>query len=123
MFDQMRQFGAIAALLKDRERLAEAGARVRRTLEDHPATGEAGGGAVRVTVGAEMRIVGVEIAPAVASGLGSGEAARAQVEELIAEATNEALRLAQDRLKEAVDREARELGLEGLGDQLGGLLR
>ena len=46
-----------------------------------------------------------------------------QIENLIAEATNDAMRLAQLRLKEAVDREAAELGIEGLGDQLGGLLQ
>lgn len=123
MFDQMKQMGAIAGLLKNKEKLAEAGARVKRTLDERPVTGEAGGGAVRVTVGGEMRVQRVEIAPAVAAGIGAGDEARRQIEGLIAEATNDAMRLAQLRLKEAIDREAQELGLDGLGDQLGGLLR
>lgn len=123
MFDQMKQMGALAALLKNKDKLAEAGSRVRRTLEDSPAIGEAGGGAVRVSVGGEMKVLRVEIAPAVASGLATGDEARRQVESLVLEATNDALRLAQERLKEAVEREARGLGLEGLGEQLGGLLR
>lgn len=123
MFDQMKQMGAIAGLLKNKEKLAEAGARVKRTLEERPVTGEAGGGAIRVTVGGEMKVRRVEIAPAIAAGLGAGDEARMQIENLIAEATNDAMRLAQLRLKEAVDREAAELGIEGLGDQLGGLLQ
>lgn len=123
MFDQMKQMGAIAGLLKNKDKLAEAGARVKRELEDRPATGEAGGGAIRVTVGGEMKVLRVEIAPAIAAGLGAGDEARGQIESLIAEATNDAMRLAQLRLKEAVDREAAALGIEGLGDQLGGLLR
>ncbi|MFG0242935.1 MAG: YbaB/EbfC family nucleoid-associated protein [Phycisphaerales bacterium JB041] len=122
MFDQMKQMGAIAGLLKNKDKLAEAGARVKRTLEERPVTGEAGGGAIRVTVGGEMKVRRVEIAPAIAAGLGAGDEARMQIENLIAEATNDAMRLAQLRLKEAVDREAAELGIEGLGDQLGGLL-
>lgn len=123
MFDQMKQMGAIAGLLKNKDKLAEAGARVKRTLEERPVTGEAGGGAIRVTVGGEMKVRRVEIAPAIAAGLGAGDEARMQIENLIAEATNDAMRLAQLRLKEAVDREAAELGIEGLGDQLGGLLQ
>lgn len=123
MFDQMKHMGTIAGLLKNKEKLAEAGARVKRTLEERPVTGEAGGGAIRVTVGGEMKVRRVEIAPAIAAGLGAGDEARMQIENLIAEATNDAMRLAQLRLKEAVDREAAELGIEGLGDQLGGLLQ
>ncbi len=122
MFDQMKSMGAIAGLLKNKEKLAEAGARVRRKLDDNPAIGEAGGGAVRVTVGGEMKVSRVEIAPAVIAGMTTGAAAVVQIEDLIAEATNDALKRAQERLREAIDREAKDLGIEGLGDQLGGLL-
>ena len=122
MFEQMKTMGTLANLLKNREQLAEAGARVKGTLETNPAIGEAGGGAVRVTVGSEMKITDIEIAPAVVAGLGAGEAALAQVETLLVEATNDALTRAQQRLREALEREAKDLGIEGLGDQLGGLL-
>ncbi|VAX41642.1 hypothetical protein MNBD_PLANCTO03-357 [hydrothermal vent metagenome] len=122
MFDQMKTMGALAGLLKNREQLAEAGARVKQTLHDNPAIGEAGGGAIRVTVGSEMKVTDIEIAPAVVAGLGAGEAALAQVETLLVEATNDALTRAQQRLREALEREAKDLGIEGLGDQLGGLL-
>lgn len=122
MFNQMKAMGAIAGLMKNKEKIAEAAARVKRTLDDRPVVGEAGGGAIRVTVGGEMKVARVEIAPAVVAGMNAGPDALAQVEALIADATNDALRLAQQRVKEAIDREARELGIDGLGDQLGGLL-
>ncbi len=122
MFDQMKTLGALAGLLKNREQLAEAGARVKQTLNDNPAIGEAGGGAVRVTVGSEMKVTRIEIAPAVVAGMTAGAAALVQVEELIVEATNDALARAQQRLREAIEREAKDLGIEGLGDQLSGLL-
>lgn len=122
MFEQMKAMGAIAGLLKNREKIAEAAARVKRTLDERPTVGEAGGGAVRVTVGGEMKVARVEIAPAVVAGLSAGGGAVAQVETLIAEATNDALKRAQERVREAIDREAKELGIEGLGDQIGGLL-
>ncbi len=123
MFDQMKQMGAIAGLLKNKDKLAEAGARVKRALEERPVTAESGGGAVRVTIGSEMKVLRIEIAPAVAAGIGAGDDARQQIETLIADATNDAMQLAQQRLKEAIDREAAELGIEGLGDQIGGFLR
>lgn len=122
MFDQFKSMGAIAGLLKNREKLAEAGARVKQTLEDSPAIGESGGGAVRVTVGGELRVTRVEFAPGVAAGMDAGDESRRQVETLVLEATNEALKLAQQRVRDAIEREAKELGLEGLGEQLGGLL-
>lgn len=122
MFEQMKAMGAIAGLLKNKDKLAEAAARVKRTLDDRPAMGEAGGGAVRVTVGSELKVTRVEITPAVVAGMTSGAAALQQIEELIADATNDALKRAQERIKEAIDREAKELGIEGLGDQIGGLL-
>ncbi|MDQ7013902.1 MAG: YbaB/EbfC family nucleoid-associated protein [Planctomycetota bacterium] len=123
MFDQMKQMGAIASLLKNKDKLAEAAARVKRALEDRPVTAESGGGAVRVTIGSEMKVLRIEIAPAVAAGIGAGDDARQQIETLIADATNDAMQLAQQRLKEAIDREATELGFEGFGDQIGGFLR
>ena len=122
MFEQMKAMGAIAGLLKNKDKLAEAAARVKQTLDERPVVGEAGGGAVRVTVGSEMKVSRVEIAPAVVAGMSAGAAAVQQIEDLIAEATNDALKRAQERVKEAIDREAAELGIEGLGDQLGGFL-
>lgn len=46
MFDQMRAFGAIASLMKDRQKLTDAAVRVRQTLEASSVVGSAGGRAV-----------------------------------------------------------------------------
>lgn len=122
MFDQFKTMGALAGLLKNREKLQEAAQRVKRTLDENPSVGEAGGGAVRVTVGGELKVTAVEIAPAVVAGMGTDEHARRRAESLIAEATNDALKRAQERIREAIDREAKALGIEGLGQQLGNFL-
>jgi DNA-binding protein YbaB len=122
MFDQFKTMGALAGLLKNREKLQAAAARVKRTLDESPCVGEAGGGAVRVTVGGELKVSRVELMPAVVAGMAADESARRGVEALIAEATNEALKRAQERIREAIDREAKGLGIEGLSAQLGNFL-
>ncbi|HZW11020.1 MAG TPA: YbaB/EbfC family nucleoid-associated protein [Phycisphaerales bacterium] len=122
MFDQFKTMGAMAGLLKNREKLQAAAARVKRTLDESPSVGEAGGGAVRVTVGGELKVTRVELMPAVVAGMAADESARRGVEALIAEATNDALRRAQERIRDAIDREAKGLGIEGLSAQLGSFL-
>lgn len=122
MFDQLKTMGAIAGIMKNRDKLHEATRRVNRALDEAPAIGQGGGGAVRVTVGSELRVTRVELAPTLASALAAGGDGRTRAEALIAEGVNDALRQAQSRLREAIDREAKALGLDGLTDQLGGLL-
>lgn len=119
MFEQLKAMGAVAALLKDKQRLREAAARVTAAMEAARATGEAGGGAVRVTVNGKMRVLDVVCAP----GLGSGDAqSRQMAGAFIAEATNEALARAQAIVHEAVRREWEALGLPPLPDEIKGLL-
>lgn len=69
-----------------------------------------------------MKVRRVEIAPAIAAGLGAGDerGCRSRISSPKPPMTPCGSRM---RLKEAVDREAAELGIEGLGDQLGGLLQ
>ncbi len=110
MFDQFKAMGALAGLMKDQERLREVGERLVSELDAARVRGEAGAGAVRVTATGKARIVGVEIAPAAVSAMAS-DAARPEVEALIAEATNDALRQAQDLMREKAQEAARELGL------------
>ncbi|MBK7403484.1 MAG: YbaB/EbfC family nucleoid-associated protein [Phycisphaerales bacterium] len=122
MFDQLKTMGALAGLLKNRDKLQAATQRVKRTLDENPPVGEAGGGAVRVTVGGELKVVHVELAPAVVAGMANDDHARRRAGSLIADATNDALKKAQERIREAIDREAKALGIEGLSDQLGNFL-
>lgn len=115
MFDQMKMLGALAGLLRNKERLREAGERVRARLSETRVTGEAGGGAVRVTMNGAMEVVRVELSPAMGMG-GAGSVSMA--ESLVAEATNQALKLAQAAAREAVASEAENMGL---GEIFGGI--
>lgn len=120
MFDQMKSMGALASLFKDKERMRELGEQFRRRLEELTATGEAGGGAVRVTVNGTMQVLDVQLSSALAEGTGDGDA-RETAEQLIREATNDALRQARDMAHQEASSMARELGLPDMPG-LSGLL-
>jgi DNA-binding YbaB/EbfC family protein len=122
VLDSFKQMGALAGLLKNREALQEAGERVRARLAELRVTGRAGGGVVRATANGQMRILAVEVDPSLASGLGADDASRAMGEQLIAEAVNEALSLAQEAAQAEVAREAEAMGLGDLAGQFGKLL-
>ena len=110
MLEQMKAMGAIAGLLKNKERLKEVGERTKRNLEEARLVGQAGGGAVRVVVSGRMRVHEVAIDPAAASALAQPDS-RAQVEDLITEAMNDALQRAERVVKEEASKAASELGL------------
>jgi len=114
MFDQLKTLGAVAALLKDKDRLKEAGERIQRKLELMSITGAAGGGAVRVTIDGKLRVKSVHLDPAFASGLAAGDQSRVMGEALIAEAISDALGRAQEMIRAEAEREARELGLPAM---------
>jgi len=110
MFEQMKAMGALAGLLKNKERLREIGERAKRNLEEARLCGQAGGGAVRVIVSGRMRVHDVTVDPSAAAALAQPES-REQVEELIAEAMNDALERAERMVKEEAQKAAEELGL------------
>lgn len=110
MFEQMKAMGALAGLLKNKERLKEIGERTKRNLEEARLCGQAGGGAVRVIVSGRMRVHDVTVDPSAAAALAQPES-RAQVEELIAEAMNDALQRAERMVREEAQKAAEELGL------------
>jgi len=123
MFEQMKAMGALAGLLKNREKMQEIGARFREVMDRLSVTGSAGGGAVRVTVSGRMRVTGVALDPAVIAGLGTGEGGRAMVEALVKDATNEALEKVQVLMQQEAGRVAREFDLPeipGMDRMLGG---
>ncbi|TVQ31582.1 MAG: hypothetical protein EA376_08925 [Phycisphaeraceae bacterium] len=111
MFDQMKSMGAIAGLLRDKERLRETVERVKENLDRSRVVGEAGGGAVVVTVTGRAKVISVEFSPALCAGMASDDESRALAESLMAEATNEALEKAQAVMREEFAGAARELGL------------
>jgi DNA-binding YbaB/EbfC family protein len=119
----MKSMGKVAALLKNKDKIKQAAEDTKAHLEALRVEGEAGGGAVRVTVSGAMRVESVRIDPAVATGLAGSPDDRAMAEALVTHATNDALARAQEAAKQAIERTAQDLGLGDLGDlgDLGGL--
>ena len=115
MFDQFKAMGAVAGLLQDKERLREIAEAFKAKLERIRVEGEAGGGAVRVSVSGQMRVVDVHLEPSLIAGLAADEGAgREMVQALIEEATNDALAKAQTLVQQEAQRQAEELGLPSI---------
>jgi len=113
MFDQLKALKSMMGNLPEIKRRMEAmqAELARRTVE-----GEAGAGAVRVTVSGKLEVVSVRLDPAMTATLaGEGaEADRGMIEELIVSATNDALRRAQELVKEEMSKAAGGLNLPGM---------
>lgn len=107
MFDQFKAMGALAGLLKDKDRLRQMTEQFKEKMERTRVTGAAGGGAVRVTISGKLRVTDIEIQPA----LGSGDASRVELQNLLIEATNDALERVQELIQAEATRRAQELGL------------
>lgn len=121
MFDNLKAMGAVAGLLKNQDKLKAAMERVKRTLADTRLTGESGGGAVRAIVTGDLRVLSIEVGPALAAGL-AADSSRRMAETLITDAVNDGLRKAQAEAGRLVSAEAKELGLPDLPGGLSGLL-
>jgi len=120
MFDQLKAMGAVAGLLKDKERLRAMTEQFKDKMERTRVTGAAGGGAVRVTISGKLRVTDVEVMPALLGG--AEDSGRVQLQNLILEATNDALERVQALIQEEATRRMQELGLPdmpGLGNLLG----
>ncbi len=111
MLNQMKAMGAVAGLLKNKEKLKEKADEVKVKLETTRVFGEAAGGAVRVTCTCRLLVERIEIAPALAS---SEETE--QLEKFVEEGVNQALEYAQERAKAIIAQAADEMGL---GDLMG----
>ncbi len=122
MFDKIKAMGAMAALLKDKERLRESAQRIKLRAAEVRAEGESGGGAVRATVDGTMRVLKVDMQPALVAGMAADERTRELAGTLIADAVNAAIRNAQESMKVVMAREAKDMGLPDLPGDLGSLL-
>jgi nucleoid-associated protein EbfC len=114
MFDKLKAMGAVAGLMKNQEGLKAAAARVREQMEQTRVTGEAGSGAARATVTGTLKVISVELSPALVGGMNADERTRQLASSLIADAINDAMKHAHVKIKEAIDAEAKALGLEGM---------
>lgn len=119
MFDKLKTMGTMAALLKDKERVKEIATRVKDKAEAVRVTGESGAGAVRVTMDGRMRVLNVELQPALVMGMAADERTRELAGNLIAEAVNNANAAAQAAMKTVLQREAKDLGLPDMPDLAG----
>ena len=99
MFDKLKSMGQRAALLKDKDRIRDVAARVKSHAAEVRAIGESGGGAVRVTADGQMRVLRVEMQPALVAGMAADDRTRDLAGTLIADAVNEAIRNAQVAMK------------------------
>jgi DNA-binding protein YbaB len=122
VFDKLKAMGALAGLLKDKEKLREAAERVKARAAEVRGYGSAGAGAVRATVDGRMKVLSIELEPALAGGMAADDRTRELAGSLIAEAVNDAMARAQARMREVIEKEAADLGLPGLPPDLGGLL-
>lgn len=124
MFDQLKGLSALAGLLKDLPRIRAKVESLRRELAEVRVTGESGGGAVRATADGLMRIMNVEVDPALLGRLvDSSPGDRTLAEQLIAEAVNAALAAARERVDRELADAAAELGLPIPAGALGGLIK
>lgn len=110
MFDNLKAMGAIAGLLKNQDKLRGTAEKIKTKLASARIEGQAGGGAVRATVDGQLKVIAVELSPALASSLGTPEA-RAKAGAMIAEAVNAASELARTRIAQEMSREADAMGL------------
>lgn len=110
----LKNMGLVASLMSRQGELKAAAEDLARRVETLRIEGSSGGGACRVVVSGKQRVESVTLSPALASSLAGPGSAREQAQSLIAEATNDALRNCQDRIRAMVEDEARRLGLEDL---------
>lgn len=125
MFGNLKNLQNLAGLMKNTGEIRQQLEELKQELSKARLEAETGGGAVRATVSGAMRVVKVEIDPAMFGALVDSTQPddRAMAEDLIAGAVNAALEKAQRHAAEEMSRRAEELGLPiPPGADLGGLL-
>ncbi|TDJ57336.1 MAG: YbaB/EbfC family nucleoid-associated protein [Planctomycetota bacterium] len=115
---------SVAGLLKDLPKLKERMTALKERLSQQTVTGETGGGAVRVTATGLLRVVSIEVDPAMLAGLvdSTDPQDKAMAEGLIAGAVNMALQKARELAEKEAAAAAGELGLPLPPGILGGLM-
>ena len=122
MLDKLKAMGALAGIMKNQEGIKAATDRVKAKLAQTRLTGEAGSGACRVTVSGELKMISIELAPALVRGMAADDKTRELASTLIVEATNAAMQKAQATIAENVQAEANGLGLGDLVGNFKGLV-
>jgi len=122
MLDQLKAMGTVASLLKNREKLQASIQQVKEEMGKTEVTGKSSNGAVVAKVNGQLKVLSVEISAALVNGMASEPKTREAASKLIADAVNDALMQAQEKLQVAVQKRTQELGipdLPGLGNLFG----
>lgn len=124
MLDNLKSMATMAGLLKDLPKIKQRMAALKEQLDRQTVTGETGGGAVRVTATGLLRVVSVEVDPAMLAGLvdSADPQDKAMAEDLIAGAVNDALRKAREMAESEAAAIAGEMGLPFPPGGLSGLV-
>ncbi len=124
MLDNLKSIASLGGLLKDLPKIKQRMAALKDNLGRQTVTGETGGGAVRVTATGLLRIVSIEVDPALLAGLvdSTDPQDKAMAQDLIAGAVNMALQKARELAEKEAAVVAGELGLPFPAGGLGGLL-
>jgi DNA-binding YbaB/EbfC family protein len=123
MFDQLKNLKGLASLLGGSEEIRQRFEQIQSELDRMRVTGEAGAGAVRVTVNGKYRVMRVELDPVMLGSLAGGaddaQMDREMIEQLVAGATNAAQDKAKDQIGQYMQRLTGGLNLDLPGlDQL-----
>jgi len=120
MFDQMKNLKQLASMLGNADQIKERMEQVQAELAKKTVDADAGAGAVRVTVNGKFEVVKFTLDPSMLAALTdeTADAAdnQALLEDLIAAAVNEAMRRAQEMVKQEMMSLAPGLNLPGLTD-------
>ncbi len=124
MLDNLKSMANVAGLLKDLPKIKERMAALKDRLGVQTVTGETGGGAVRVTATGLLRVVSIEVDPAMLAGLvdSTDPQDKAMAEDLITGAVNTALQKARELAEKEAAAVAGEFGLPLPPGGLGGLV-
>ncbi len=124
MLDNLKSMASLGGLLKDLPKIKARMAALKEQLGRQTVTGETGGGAVRVTATGLLRVVSIEVDPAMLSGLvdSTDPQDKAMAEDLITGAVNTALQKARELAEKEAGAAASELGLPLPPGGLGGLV-
>ena len=117
MFDQLKNLKALSGLMGNLPQLKQRMEQLQAELARMTVEAESGAGAVRVTVNGKLEVLAVQLDPAmIATFLGDADQAQdcQLLEELIASAVNEALRRAQELVKQEMSKAAGGLNLPGM---------
>ncbi len=125
MFDQLKMMGAVANLMKNKEAIAEAAARVQENLEKRVVTVEAPDKSISVQVNGKLAVLEIRLADRVVKDAASNPETQAKMEKLIVGAVNAAMARAKEIIQEEISTETQKLGLGDLGglSSLGNLLK